>query len=544
MIKHFVLRTHISVFLLLSSLSISAGLAPVSLARAQANSEGANPIVSINSGQLRGSVTPDGVAVFKNIPFAQPPVGDLRWREPIPAKSWTGVRDATAMGPMCHQSGNQNLPHSEDCLQLNVWTPENSMKSSLPVMVWFHGGGNFAGSGVEPLFNGETLARYGVVLVTTNYRLGIFGFFAHPELTRESLHHASGNYGLMDQIQTLRWVQQNIAKFGGNPANVTIFGESAGAGDVNALIASPLTKGLFVRAIAQSGPISDQTSLADAEKRGVEWATKITITGDQVLAKLRAIPDTELMGKLGQSGGMPGPGMGGGGPMMGIVVDGWVLPEQPTKIFAEGREQRVALMIGNNSQEMQGMMGGRGTTPAPEIRQMISQRYGPLADRALAAYGLNGQGDPPPDPEDGTVMTQWTTDNAFRCGTVQELIWHTSAGNPGYQYQFSRTVHGQEAQGAPHASEIPFIFGTLPVWQQMRNYNESDQQYAVIMQQYWVNFAKTGDPNGGSLAKWPRFDELERAYIDFTDAGPVAKEGLRRQVCDVFMENQKRTSGK
>jgi para-nitrobenzyl esterase len=521
-------------------LCVGQALMPASSAQAQADSTGSNPIVSVSAGQLRGSITPDGVAVFKNIPFAQPPVGDLRWREPVPAKSWTGVRDATAFGPMCHQNDNQHLPHSEDCLQLNVWTPTWPMKSSVPVMVWFHGGGNFAGSGVEPLFNGETLARHGVVLVTTNYRLGIFGFFTHPELTKESAHNASGNYGLMDQIQALRWVQQNIAKFGGNPANVTIFGESAGAGDVNSLIASPLTKGLFARAIAQSGPISAQTPLADAEKRDVERAAKLGITGDQALAKLRAIPDLELQGKLGQAGGPRGPGMGGGGPMMGIVVDGWVLPEQPTKIYTEGRQQKVALMIGNNSQEMQGMMGGRSATPPPDIRQMISQRYGPLADRALAAYGLNDESEPQPDPEDGNVMTQWTTDNAFRCGTVQELIWHTAAGNPGYQYQFSRTVHGQEALGAPHASEIPFIFGTLSVWQNMRHYNESDQQYAVLMQQYWTNFAKTGDPNGGGLVKWPKFDATKRAYIDFTDAGPVAKEGLRRPICNLFMENQRR----
>jgi len=523
------------------------GQASARSALAQVNSAGSNPIASVSTGQLRGSLTEDGVAAFKNIPFAKPPVGDLRWREPVPAKSWTGVRDATAFGPMCHQNDNQHLPHSEDCLQLNVWTPAWPMKSSVPVMVWFHGGGNFAGSGMEPLFNGETLARNGVVLVTTNYRLGIFGFFAHPELTKESAHHASGNYGLMDQIQALRWVQQNIAKFGGNPANVTIFGESAGAADVNSLIASPLTKGLFVRAIAQSGPISDQTSLADAEKRDVEWAAKLGITGDQTLAKLRAIPDTELMGKLGQGGGPGGPGgpgMGGSGPMMGIVIDDWVLSEQPTKIYADGRQQKVALMIGNNSQEfgagMMGMMGGRGATPPTDIRQMISQRYGPLGDRALAVYGLKGESEPKPDPEDGAVMTQWSTDNAFRCGTVQELIWHTTAGNPGYEYQFSRTVHGQEAQGAPHASEIPFIFGTFSVWQKMRHYDESDQQYAKLMQQFWTNFAKTGDPNGGSLVKWPKFDGSKRAYIDFTDAGPVVKEGLRRQVCDVFMENQKR----
>jgi para-nitrobenzyl esterase len=521
------------------------GVVLISTSSAQTPAKGSesNPVVAISTGQLRGSLTADGVAVFKNIPFAQPPVGDLRWKEPSPAKAWTAVRDATAFGPMCHQNDNKQLPHSEDCLQLNVWTPAWPMKSSVPVMVWFHGGGNFAGSGVEPLFNGEVLARHGVVLVTTNYRLGVFGFFAHPDLTKESAHHASGNYGLMDQIQALRWVQQNIAKFGGNPANVTIFGESAGAADVNSLIATPLTKGLFVRVIAQSGPISNQTALADAEKRNVEWAAKLGITGDQALSQLRAIPDTELMGKLG-GGGMPGPGMSGSGPMMGIVVDGWVLPEQPTKIYAAGRQQKVGLMIGNNSQEfgggMMGMMGRGGATPPPDIRQMISQRYGPLADRALAAYGLNGRNEPPPDPEDGTVMTQWSTDNSFRCGTVQELIWHTAAGNPAYEYQFSRTVHGQEAQGAPHASEIPFIFGTLSVWQQMRKYNETDQQYAPQMQQYWTNFAKTGDPSGGKLVKWPKFDASKRAYMDFTDAGPVVKEGLRRAVCDLFMENEKR----
>ena len=260
------------------------------------------------------------------------------------------------------------------------------------------------------------------------------------------------------RFMALRWVRDNIAKFGGNPANVTIFGESAGASDVNALIASPLTKGLFVRVIAQSGPIGAESSLADSEKRGVDFAAKLGFTGEDALAKLRAVPDTELMEKVAQ-----------GGPGLGINVDGWVLPEPALKVYAEGREQKVALLIGNNSQEMQ-PRGGPG-----DIRQMISQRYGPLADRALAAYGLNGANEPQPDPENGTVMLQFTTDNSFRCGTVQELIWHTAAGNPGYEYQFSRTVHGQEAQGAPHASEIPFIFGTLSVWQNMRKYNESDQ---------------------------------------------------------------------
>ena len=502
-----------------------------SSAQAPAKAAGSGPTVSISTGQLRGSLTADGVAVFKNIPFAQPPVGDLRWREPLPAKAWTDVRDAAAFGPMCHQSGNRQLPHSEDCLQLNVWTPTWPMKSRVPVMVWIHGGGNTAGSGVEPLFNGETLARHGVVLVTINYRLGIFGFFAHPGLTKESPHHAAGNYGLADQIMALHWVRDNIAKFGGNPANVTIFGESAGAADVNTLIASPLTKGLFVRVIAQSGPVGNPPLLTETEKAGAALATKFGFTGEDALAKLRALPAEELVENAGQ---------GGPGTTLAISVDGWVLPEPPAKIYADGREQKVALLIGSNSQEMQGAMGPRGARTPSDPRQLISERYGPLADRALALYGLNGAGEPQPDPVFGPVMTQWTTDNAFRCGTVQELIWHTAAGNTGYQYQFSRTVHGQEAQGAPHASEIPFIFGTLSVWQRMRRYNESDQEYAPQMQEYWTNFAKTGDPNGGKLVKWPKFDATKRAYMDFTDAGPVVKDGLRRPICDLFMENQKR----
>jgi len=315
-------------------------------------------------------------------------------------------------------------------------------------MVWVHGGGNVAGSGVEALFNGDALARRGVVVVNINYRLGVFGFFTHPELTQESPHRAAGNYGLADQILALRWVRENIATFGGSPENVTIFGESAGATDVNALIASPLTTGLFARVIAQSGPIGTQLSLADSEKRGVDLAGRLGITGPHAITTLCALSATELMEKAPQGG-------------IGLNVDGWVLPVQASKIYAEGRQQKVALLIGNNSQELQ----PRGTPG--DIRQMISERYGPLAQRALAAYGVSGAADPPPDPENGTAMLQFTTDNSFRCGSVQQLIWHTAAGNAGYQYQFSRTVHGKEALGAPHAAEIPFIFGTLPVWQRM-----------------------------------------------------------------------------
>ena len=311
-------------------LYLGGALIPANSAETPENGAGTNPIVTISTGQLRGSLTSDGGAVFKNIPFAQPPVGELRWREPLPAKAWTGVRDATAFGPMCNQNDNHQLPHSEDCLQLNVWMPKSPMTSAVPVMVWVHGGGNTAGSGVEALFNGEALARHGVVVVTVNYRLGVLGFFAHPGLTKESPHHAAGNYGLADQILALRWVRENIAKFGGNPANVTIFGESAGASDVNALIASPLTKGLFVRVIAQSGPVGAQASLADSEKRGVDFAAKLGFTANDALTNLRALSDAELMEKGAQAA-------------MGITVDGWVLPEPAAKIYSEGRQQKVAL---------------------------------------------------------------------------------------------------------------------------------------------------------------------------------------------------------
>jgi para-nitrobenzyl esterase len=497
-------------------------------------------VATVSGGELRGSLTYDGVAVFKNIPFAEPPVGKLRWSEPVPAKAWTGVRDATVFGPACPQTGHLNAFSSEDCLQLNIWTPTWPMKSPAPVMLWFHGGGNVAGSAIEPLFDGENFARLGVVLVSANYRLGVFGFFAHPELTAESPHHASGNYGLLDQVLALRWVHDNIAKLGGDPENVTIFGESAGSMDVNTLMTTPLSKGLFQRVIAESGaitggPMTELPVLSEAEKRGEELAAKLNIPSDGALAKLRAVPAADLLTVVKQST-VPGFSR----PLTGMDVDGWVLSEPPARIFAEGREHHVALLLGNNSQEMPKPFG----STSDNVRESIAKFYGPLADRALAAYGLDGAADPAPDTEYGTAMMQWATDSSFRCGTIQELIWHTNAGSPAYEYQFSRTIHGQEMTGAPHASELVFVFGTLPVWQGTRHYDLTDRQFAPVMQEYWVNFAKTGDPNGGNLVHWSKFDFAGRAYLDFVDAGPAAKEGLRRPICDLYLENVKRLNQK
>ena len=509
---------------------LGLGLTSSAACFAQPSTDSARPpIATVSTGQLRGSLTYDGIAIFKDVPFAQPPVGNLRWTPAAPPKAWAGVRDATTFGPACYQSGHLNAVSSEDCLQLNIWVPQWPMKSPAPVMIWYNGGGNVAGSAIEPLFNGTNFARLGVILVTANYRLGVFGFFAHPELTQESPHRSAGNYGLLDQIMAMRWVRDNISRFGGDPANVTIIGESAGAMDVNTLLTSPLSKGLFARAIAESGAAGHAQSLAEAEKRGEALAAKLGITGNGALTKLRALSAADLEKSMTQ-----GPGFGG--PMLGVDVDGWVLPESPDKSFEEGHEQKVALLFGNNSQELQKSFGPM----ASDLRTTIAKQFGPLAEQALTLYGLSGGDDPQPDPEFGTPTAQWATDSTFRCPTVQELDWHAAAGNTAYEYQFSRAVPGKEAEGAPHASEIPFVFGTLHVWQWMRNYTVPDRQYAPIMQQYWVNFAKTGDPNGPNLANWPKFDPQQGAYLDFMENGPVAKDGLRRQICDLYMKNRQR----
>jgi para-nitrobenzyl esterase len=495
-------------------------------AAVSAQAAGPAPEVSVSGGKIRGASAGYGGAVFKGIPFAQPPTGDLRWREPLPVKAWQGVRDASAFSAPCVQGGGNS---SEDCLYLNVWTTEWPAKSRNAVMVWFHGGGNFAGSASDPLFDGESLARHGVLLVTAQYRMGVFGFFAHPELTKESPNQSSGNYGLLDQIAALRWVRDNIAHFGGDPGNVTIFGESAGSLDVNVLMASPLSRGLFQRVIGESGPVVDPPPLAEAEKKGDDLARKLTAGGQPGLKGMRALSSADLQKATGQ-------GLSFLGPMLGVVVDGWVFPESPLKTFIAGKEHRVGLMLGSNARELQRPFFPMTGT----LAQAITEQYGPLADKALELYGVKGGAEPQPDPLFGDAMAQWATDTQFRCGTVAELVWHTGAGNPGYQFQFSRAAPGREAAGAAHGNEVPYVFGTLGRGERSPKYDATDEQVSAAMQKYWTNFAKTGDPNGAGVPKWPKFDASKRPYLEFTDAGPVVREGLRRQVCDVFTENWKR----
>jgi len=499
------------------------------------------PIVAVSGDRVQGAILSAGGAVFKGIPYAQPPVGALRWREPLPVKAWPGVRAATNFEPACAQTP-QLLPDiaktsKEDCLYLNVWTPDWPSKSGKPVMVWIPGGGNFAGAASRPIHDSDSLARHGIVLVTLNYRLGVFGFFSHPLLTRESPHHASGNQGILDQIAALKWVRDNISKFGGDPRNVTIFGESAGSLDVSVLMTSPLSKGLFRRVIGESGAVvilGDPLTLAQAEQRGETQAARWKLPVDPSLQDLRAVSAVDILNAEPNYLQAPAPNAG-------ITVDGHVFPQAPAKVFASAQEHRVALLLGNNSLERV-----PGSLLPTELKQAIEESYGPLAGRAWSLYAAATN-----DPDYGTPTQQWGTDTSFRCAAVEQLLWHAAAGNPTYEYEFARVPSGREAVGAAHASDLPYVFGTLdkgvpyplPPPVPPTVISDVDWQVSKVMQQYWTNFAKTGNPNGAGLPEWPMFDASARAYIQFTSAGPVTKAALRRPYCDVFIDNVKRLSG-
>jgi para-nitrobenzyl esterase len=513
-------------------------LTAISTARADTG-----PIVTITGGQIRGATLEQGGAVFKGIPYAQPPIGDLRWREPMPLKPWHGVREATEFGAICAQGPRlirNQAKSSEDCLFLNVWTPEWPSKTRKPVMVWIPGGGNFGGGSSGSFFNydGEPLARHGVVIVTLNYRLAEFGFFSHPALTRESVHHASGNQGILDQIAALKWVNANISKFGGDPSKVTIFGESSGSLDVSVLMTSPLSKGLFQRVIGESGavvlagdPSDRKTSmpltLKQAEERGEKFAATWKLAVGASARELRAISASDIL--------LVEPNyFAAAAPNLGITVDGYVFPKAPAEVFVAGQEHHVALLLGNNAREE----SPSGTRPK-DLMKGIEDAYGPLAKQAQAMYAGS-------DPLYGTPDDQWATDTSFRCASVAQLLWHSEAGNPAFEYEFARVPVGREAVGATHASELSYVFGTLDRGIAVLGGpapgepTAIDRQTSEAMQQYWTNFAKTGNPNSGNLPQWPKFDGSARAYLQFSDAEPLRKEGLRRPFCDLFIESVKR----
>jgi len=488
-----------------------------------------DPVVTLIDGKIRGSLTQDGGAAFKGIPYAQPPVGNLRWREPQPVDPWDGIRDATKFSAPCTQLSegwNERFVSgsSEDCLYLNVAVPQWPPTVKYPVMVWIHGGSNTAGDGDDAGFDERTLVHRGIVLVTINYRLGALGFLAHPELDNESPVHASGNYGLMDQMAALRWVQANIWQLGGDVGNVTVFGESAGAFDIGLLMSSPRAPGLFRKAIAESGAVSSfhgPRTKAQAEEIAGKLAVRLKAPDGGVIKFLRTVPAETIQreAQLAANGDRTG---------LETCVDGWVLPESPAEVFAQGGSMPVPLLIGSNAQEIQGP-----TEPA-QIREMIRKTYGDLADRALELYGLTGDGAGKTDPIYGGAGIQWATDTGFRCPTIEEAIGHSAAGRATYQYEFEHPPPGE--QYTSHNCELKFLFGT---WGKDVRLAPIDRKISEQMQVYWTNFARTGDPNGEGLPAWPRFTRDAQGYMAFTDDGAAAKAGLRREFCELWRQAQK-----
>lgn len=491
---------------------------------------GDSPVVSTAAGRIRGLSRPGGGAQFLGIPYAEPPVGSLRWRAPVPAKPWVGTRNATTFGSPCAQTvlGDWNRRDAgvsrEDCLYLNVTVPAWPVRKALPVMFWIHGGANQGGSGGGDLYNDGTLVSHGVVLVTINYRLGIFGFFAHPALARESAHDSAGNYALMDQILALQWVRANIARFGGDPHNITVFGQSAGATDIGLLMASR-AKDLFQKAIEESGApviLPPLPSLAQAQHTGVLLAAALAApSGDAAaIAYLRGIPAPKLLSRLDDIHASRRFDVS-------PDVDGWVLDRQPRDSFAAGEESAIPLIFGTTTREL------NFSLPIKQLRTMLDQRAGSLAPQFVALYGLAPGDRRVEDAKYGGAGSQFIADVGFRCPAVLEGIWHTAAGQVAYEYEFDHTIPGQPL--VLHSYELPYVFGFFPTSGNLTgHFTAEDYKLADLIETYWTNFAKTGSPNSGGLPEWLPFGR-SRSYIEFLQGGGVAQaRRLRRAQCALF----------
>ena len=473
------------------------------------------PQVKVEAGLLQGT-SENGLSVYRGIPFAAPPVGDLRWRPPQPAAKWQGLKPADKFGPRCYQGGRgaPGVETTEDCLYLNVWSPARSARDRVPVLVWIYGGGFSAGATSEPTYTGENLAKKGVVLVSIAYRVGQMGFFVHPELSAESKNHASGNYGLLDMIAGLQWVQRNIAAFGGDPHRVTIFGESAGGIAVSMLCASPLAKGLFQGAISESGgsfgpprpatmPGENLKRLADAERSGEVYAKG---AGAASIADLRRIAADKL----------PAGGRGQG--MAWPIIDGWVIPDDQFKLYETRRYNDTPILVGYNSDEGQSFSPPR--TPEDYVAA-VKARYGPFADRLIAAY----------PPGSGTVAKaarDLTRDAMFGWHT---WVWARLQAKTGkskvFFYCFDQ--HPDYPAGSPragygsgHGAEVRYVFEHLdPANPQT---TKTDLAISEAMATYWTNFAKRGDPNGEGVPAWPAFSDANPTLMYFAQTphtGPV-----------------------
>lgn len=470
------------------------------------------PVVTAPAGMVKGEVS-GTLHVFKGIPYAQPPVGDLRWKPPVTAAGWSGVRDATRFGPACYQPvprtasiyADPPATMSEDCLLLNVWTPEKATKA--PVMVWIHGGSLTGGAGSETMYDGTALAKRGIVVVSINYRLGILGYMAHPALSAESPDHVSGNYGLLDQIEALRWVKRNIAAFGGDPDNVTVAGESAGALSVMYLMGAPSARGLFAKAIIESGYMLSAPEL-NKKRFGTESAEAVGTwlggkLGDNDLASLRAADARTLIEQAPLTGYFPFP-----------TIDGKVLPAQLVDIFDKGEQAPVPVLVGSNQGEIRSLMFLAPPDPksADDYVAAIRARYGDLADDYLKLYPpTNLHESIIEEPRDG--LYSWT---AQRIAKKQAAI-----GQPSYLYFWDHGYPAADNAGlhAFHASELPYVFGTAnmtpPPWPKVPD-TASEARFAEAVGDYWAGFVKTGVPSAAGQAAWPSYTHDE-AYMHLAE---------------------------
>jgi para-nitrobenzyl esterase len=475
--------------------------------------------VTIKNGVVEGTLnSATGIRSYKGIPFAAPPVGPLRWKAPQPAIDWDGVRSAAQFGPRCMQQPVFNdmvfrsNGMSEDCLYLNVWTPARSGKERLPVLVYFFGGGYLAGDGSEPRYDGESMAREGIVALTVNYRLNVFGFLAHPELTKESANHSSGNYALLDHVAALRWVRENIAAFGGDPSKVTIAGESAGSISVSALMASPLSKDLIAGAIGESGamikPTLPPAPLAEAEQQGQKFAESALAP---TISALRAMSADDLL-KAG----------GGRGTRFAATIDGWVLPRSPADAFETGRQARVPLLVGSNSAESswRTILGSEPVT-VENYKAALRRIHNDRVDEALKVYPASTV------EEVYRSATELASDQFIAYSTWKWFDRHSrTSGKPVYYYFYA---HPRPARaggpgpgtagppaGAAHSAEIEYAMGNLAT-NTVYAWTKTDEHVSAMMRSYFANFIKTGDPNGKGLPQWPAArsgDAVQRMTID------------------------------
>ena len=495
--------------------------------------------VKVDSGVLEGITTADSaVRVFEGVPFAAPPVGVLRWQAPQPAAAWSGVRKADQFGDRCYQANIfpdmifRDKGISEDCLYLNVWTPNPAPKKRVPVLVYFYGGGFAAGASDEPRYDGTNFAKKGIVVVTANYRLGVFGFLAHPEFTAESPHKASGNYGMLDQVAALAWVHRNIAAFGGDPAKVTIGGESAGSASVSALIASPLAAGLFRGAIGESGAmfgaggVLATPTLDKAENMGLAYAKTL---GAKSLAEMRAASAEDVLKAAGRA------------VRFGPIVDGYFLPESPGSIYAAGKQNHVALLAGWNADEVRGsVLGAKEKTTAASFRGVLDARFGDKAAAAAKVYAAAN------DEEALAAAGDLASDTFIVYSTWKWIELHAATGrSPVYRYRFDRPVPLPEGMPNPgvkglagHSWELEYVFGALD--SKKAAWTAEDRKASEEIAAYFADFIKKADPNGSGLPKWPRFGKThEVMHLDAVCHAAPEEHRDRYEFLDSFYTAQK-----